>query len=109
MPASAISRAVEESDDAEVRRMFEINFWGLANMTRAVLPGMRARRSGHIVNISSMGGVRGAPAVGYYNATKFAPRRLVRGAGAGDRAARDQGADRRAERLSHGLGGPLGQ
>jgi NAD(P)-dependent dehydrogenase (short-subunit alcohol dehydrogenase family) len=64
--------AVEESDDAEVRRMFEINFWGLANMTRAVLPGMRARRSGHIVNISSMGGVRGAPAVGYYNATKFA-------------------------------------
>lgn len=64
--------AVEESDDAEVRRMFEINFWGLANMTRAVLPGMRARRSGHIVNISSLGGVRGAPAVGYYNATKFA-------------------------------------
>ena len=63
--------AVEESDDGEVRRMFEINFWGLANMTRAVLPGMRARRSGHIVNISSMGGVRGAPAVGYYNATKF--------------------------------------
>ena len=56
----------------EVRRMFEINFWGLANMTRAVLPGMRTRRSGHIVNISSMGGVRGAPAVGYYNATKFA-------------------------------------
>ncbi len=64
--------AVEESDDTEVRRMFEINFWGLANMTRAALPGMRARRAGHIVNISSMGGVRGAPAVGYYNATKFA-------------------------------------
>ncbi len=63
--------AVEESDDDEVRRMFEINFWGLANMTRAALPGMRARRSGHIVNISSMGGVRGAPGVGYYNATKF--------------------------------------
>jgi NAD(P)-dependent dehydrogenase (short-subunit alcohol dehydrogenase family) len=64
--------AIEESDDSEVRRMFEINFWGLANMTRAVLPGMRKRRTGHIVNISSMGGVRGAPAVGYYNATKFA-------------------------------------
>ena len=64
--------AIEESDDDEVRRMFEINFWGLANMTRAALPGMRQRRSGHIVNISSMGGVRGAPAVGYYNATKFA-------------------------------------
>jgi NAD(P)-dependent dehydrogenase (short-subunit alcohol dehydrogenase family) len=64
--------AVEESDDEEVRRMFEINFWGLANMTRAALPGMRALRSGHIVNISSVGGVRGAPAIGYYNATKFA-------------------------------------
>jgi NAD(P)-dependent dehydrogenase (short-subunit alcohol dehydrogenase family) len=64
--------AIEESDDSEVRGMFEINFWGLANMTRAALPGMRARRSGHIVNISSMGGIRGAPAVGYYNATKFA-------------------------------------
>jgi len=64
--------AIESSEDDEVRRMFEINFWGLANMTRAVLPGMRARRSGYIVNISSMGGIRGAPAVGYYNATKFA-------------------------------------
>lgn len=64
--------AIEESDDSEVRRMFEINFWGLANMTRAALPGMRARRAGHIVNISSMGGVRGAPGLGYYNATKFA-------------------------------------
>jgi NAD(P)-dependent dehydrogenase (short-subunit alcohol dehydrogenase family) len=63
--------AVEDSEESEIRRMFEINFWGLANMTRAVLPGMRARRSGHIVNISSMGGVRGAPAVGFYNATKF--------------------------------------
>jgi NAD(P)-dependent dehydrogenase (short-subunit alcohol dehydrogenase family) len=64
--------AIEESEDSEVRRMFEINFWGLANVTRAALPGMRARRTGHIVNISSMAGVRGAPAVGYYNATKFA-------------------------------------
>ena len=64
--------AVEESDEAEVRRMFEINFWGLAHMTDAVLPGMRKRRSGHIVNISSVGGLVGIPSVGYYNATKFA-------------------------------------
>lgn len=64
--------AIEESDDAEVRRMFEINFWGLANMTRAVLPGMRAQRGGVIVNLSSVGGLRGGPSVGYYNATKFA-------------------------------------
>ena len=64
--------AIEESDEAELRRMFEINFLGLAHMTTAVLPGMRARRAGHIVNIASIGGLRAFPAVGYYNATKFA-------------------------------------
>lgn len=64
--------SVEESEEAAVRRMFEINVWGLANTTRAALPGMRARRSGHIVNISSVGGIRAFPAVGFYNATKFA-------------------------------------
>ena len=58
--------AVEESDEAEVRRMFEINSWGLSAMTRAVLPGMRERRSGHVVNLSSIGGLRGSPAVGYW-------------------------------------------
>lgn len=64
--------AIEESDDAEVRSMFEANFWGLADMTRAVLPAMRERRSGTIVNVSSIGGFVGFPGVGYYNATKFA-------------------------------------
>jgi NAD(P)-dependent dehydrogenase (short-subunit alcohol dehydrogenase family) len=64
--------SVEESEEREVRAMFEANFWGLAEMTRAVLPKMRARRSGTIVNISSIGGFVGFPGVGYYNATKFA-------------------------------------
>jgi len=64
--------AIEESDEAEVRSMFETNFWGLAEMTRAVLPGMRERRSGTIVNVSSIGGFVGFPGVGFYNATKFA-------------------------------------
>lgn len=64
--------SIEESDLDEVRRMFEINVWGLAAMTRAVLPAMRAQRSGTVVNISSIGGVRGGPAVGFYNGTKFA-------------------------------------
>jgi NAD(P)-dependent dehydrogenase (short-subunit alcohol dehydrogenase family) len=64
--------AVEEGEDDEVRAMFEVNVFGLANMTKAVLPGMRQRRSGHIVNISSMGGLIGFPGIGYYNATKFA-------------------------------------
>jgi len=61
--------AVEESDDAEVRRMFEINFFGLSRMTRAVLPTMRKQRSGHIVNISSIGGLRSFPTLAYYHAT----------------------------------------
>jgi NAD(P)-dependent dehydrogenase (short-subunit alcohol dehydrogenase family) len=64
--------AIEESEDEEVRRMFEINFFGLAKMTQEVLPVMRKQRSGHIVNIASIGGLRSFPAVGFYNATKYA-------------------------------------
>jgi NADP-dependent 3-hydroxy acid dehydrogenase YdfG len=64
--------AIEESDEAEVRRMFEVNVFGLSRMIHLVLPGMRAQRSGTIVNISSVGGIRAFPAVGYYNGTKFA-------------------------------------
>ena len=64
--------AIEESEEAAVRNMFEINFFGLAKMTQAVLPIMRAQRSGHVVNIASIGGLVGFPAVGFYNATKFA-------------------------------------
>ncbi|SPF36967.1 Short-chain dehydrogenase/reductase SDR [Syntrophobacter sp. SbD1] len=64
--------AVEESEEGEVRAMFETNFFGLARMIHAVLPSMRQRRKGHIVNISSVGGVVGLSGVGYYNATKFA-------------------------------------
>ena len=64
--------AVEESDEEETRRMFEINFFGLARMTRAVLPIMRRQRSGHIVNISSIGGLKSFPTLAYYNATKYA-------------------------------------
>ncbi len=64
--------AIEESEDAAVRKMFEINVFGLAKMTQAVLPFMRKQRAGHIVNIASIGGLRSFPAVGFYNATKYA-------------------------------------
>ncbi len=64
--------AIEESNDEEVRQMFEINVFGLANMTRAVLPIMRKQRSGHILNVASIGGLMSMPGIGYYNATKFA-------------------------------------
>ncbi len=64
--------AIEEGEEAEVRKMFEVNVFGLTAMIQAVLPGMRKRRSGCIVNISSLAGLRGMPALGQYNATKFA-------------------------------------
>ena len=64
--------AVEESEEDQIRRMFEINVFGLSRMIHAVLPGMRKRRKGFIVNLSSIGGLRSFPSVGYYNATKFA-------------------------------------
>lgn len=64
--------AFEESEDAELRRMVEINIFGLASVTKAILPFMRLRRSGTIINMSSVGGVRSFPAVSWYNATKFA-------------------------------------
>jgi short-subunit dehydrogenase len=62
----------EESEMEEVRQMFEINVWGLANMTRAVLPTLRKQRAGTVVNISSQGGLVANPAVSFYTATKFA-------------------------------------
>ncbi|WP_138753574.1 oxidoreductase [Paenibacillus sinopodophylli] len=64
--------SVEESIEKETRNMFEINFWGLMHMTNAVLPYMRSQRSGHIINISSIGGLASFPGVGYYNASKYA-------------------------------------
>jgi NAD(P)-dependent dehydrogenase (short-subunit alcohol dehydrogenase family) len=64
--------AIEEGDAAEVHRMFDVNVFGLTAMVQAVLPGMRQRRRGCIVNLSSLAGLRGMPALGQYNATKFA-------------------------------------
>jgi len=64
--------SAEESEDEQVRRMFDINVFGLGRMTSAVLPGMRKKRSGSIVNISSLAGIRTFPGLSYYNATKFA-------------------------------------
>ncbi|HEY0185815.1 MAG TPA: oxidoreductase [Rhodopila sp.] len=64
--------AVEEASDAEMRALFDTNFFGLVAVTQAVLPGMRARRSGFVVNISSVGGRRAAPGSGFYSASKFA-------------------------------------
>lgn len=64
--------AIEEGEDADIRALFETNVFGLAAVTRAVLPCMRERRHGTIVNIASVGGIIGFPGSGYYAATKFA-------------------------------------
>ncbi len=64
--------AVEEVEPEEYRPMFETNFFGAVELTRALLPAMRARRSGHIVNISSIAGIITRGAYGFYAATKFA-------------------------------------
>ncbi|CAN5161509.1 oxidoreductase [soil metagenome] len=64
--------AVEEAAAAEVDAVFATNVFGLLNVTRAVLPGMRAERHGTIVNVSSMGGFAQVAGWGVYGATKFA-------------------------------------
>jgi NAD(P)-dependent dehydrogenase (short-subunit alcohol dehydrogenase family) len=64
--------AVEEASADEVRRLYDTNVFGLLNVTRAVLPQMRERRSGHVINISSLGGVQSAAGFGVYCSTKFA-------------------------------------
>jgi NAD(P)-dependent dehydrogenase (short-subunit alcohol dehydrogenase family) len=64
--------AVEEASAEEVERLYRTNVFGLLAVTRAVLPHMRARRAGRILNISSIGGYRGAAGFGVYSSTKFA-------------------------------------
>lgn len=64
--------AVEETGAAEVEAVYRTNVFGLLNVTRAILPHMRSARSGRILNVSSIGGYRGAAGFGVYSSTKFA-------------------------------------
>ncbi|OBJ27082.1 short-chain dehydrogenase/reductase [Mycobacterium colombiense] len=64
--------SVEEGEDAEVRKLFDVNYFGAVDMIKAVLPAMRACGSGHIINISSMTGLVANPPNAYYSSTKFA-------------------------------------
>ncbi|WP_155707067.1 oxidoreductase [Gloeocapsopsis dulcis] len=64
--------AIEEVSDEEVRRLFETNFFGVLEMLRTVLPHMRQQRSGHILNVSSIGCFSNSTAWGFYNSSKLA-------------------------------------
>ena len=63
---------IEEPSEDQIRKQFETNVFGVIRMMREVLPIMREQKSGHILNLSSIGGFRSGPSVGYYTATKFA-------------------------------------
>lgn len=63
---------VEETSDAELRDQFEVNFFSVMTLLRAALPGLRARRDGRILAISSVSGLVGWPGLGPYSASKFA-------------------------------------
>ena len=63
---------VEETSDAEWRDQFEVNFFAVMTLLRAALPGMRERRAGHVIAISSVSGLVGWPSLGPYSASKFA-------------------------------------
>ncbi|HEY1147338.1 MAG TPA: oxidoreductase [Pseudoduganella sp.] len=71
--------AVEEASADEVRKQYETNVFGLLNVTRAVLPQMRKQRSGHVINISSIGGYSAYYGWGVYGSTKFAVEGLSEG------------------------------
>lgn len=64
--------AIEETSSNEVRQVFDANFFGALKLTQAILPTMRQRKNGHIVQISSHGGIKAFSGFGIYNASKFA-------------------------------------
>jgi NAD(P)-dependent dehydrogenase (short-subunit alcohol dehydrogenase family) len=71
--------AVEEGDDADVRALFDTNFFGAVDIIKAVLPRMRAQGGGHIINVSSMTGIVTNPPNTYYSCTKHALEALTEG------------------------------
>ena len=67
-----VAGAIEEVSEDEYMPMFETNVFGLVRVTQAFLPHLRKQGHGHILNLSSIGGLVASPGMGYYNATKFA-------------------------------------
>jgi NAD(P)-dependent dehydrogenase (short-subunit alcohol dehydrogenase family) len=73
--------AIEEGEDVAVRQLFDTNFFGALNLTKAVLPQMRKQRSGRILNNSSQAGLMANPGTGYYSASKYALEGLMEALG----------------------------
>jgi short-subunit dehydrogenase len=67
-----LTGAIEEATEDEFMPMFNTNVFGLIHVTQAILPHLRSRRTGHILNLSSIGGLVSSPGMGFYNATKYA-------------------------------------
>lgn len=67
-----LQSSVEEASDAQIRAMFEVNFFGALDLIRAALPRLREQRGAHIINISSVAGRLSAPLIALYSAGKFA-------------------------------------
>jgi NAD(P)-dependent dehydrogenase (short-subunit alcohol dehydrogenase family) len=66
------ANSVEDMTEDDFRRLIEVNFFGVYNMTRAALPVLHGQRGGHVISISSIGGRRGSPGLGAYQAAKWA-------------------------------------
>jgi NAD(P)-dependent dehydrogenase (short-subunit alcohol dehydrogenase family) len=71
--------AIEEASDAEARKQYDTNVFGLLNVTRAVLPYLRQQKSGRVINISSLFGYDAVPGWGLYGSTKFAVEGISKG------------------------------
>ena len=99
--------AVEEGDDAEVRKLFDTNYFGVVDTIKAVLPGDAGPQSGHVINISSMTGLVANPPNAYYSSTKFALEALTEALAKEVGPLGHQGDRDRAGRLPHRLGGAL--
>jgi NADP-dependent 3-hydroxy acid dehydrogenase YdfG len=100
--------AIEEINEAEARAQIETNLFGALWVTQAALPFMRAQKSGHIIQVSSIGGVNAYPTVGLYHASKWGAGRFQSIARRRSGRVRHQSDLGRTGRLCHRLGRPIG-
>lgn len=101
-----VEGTLEEASLADARAQFDVNVFGVIAVTKAVLPSMRERRTGHVFFITSMGGLRAFAGLSLYHGSKYAVEGIADSA-AGGRALRHPRHQRRAGIVPHRLGGPF--